>query len=123
MKTRIVLLVAAIAALLLLENESATSQARVGVHIGIPLPAGVVVMNRAPYPGAVWVPGHWVGDQYAGENVWVEGGWIASNPTPVWREREFRHIPHGVAKGWWRKHGGELMRGSYGDRHVEREYR
>jgi hypothetical protein len=119
MKTRVVFVVTALAALLLLGNEPATSQVRVGVHIGIPMPAGVVVMHRAPYPGAVWVPGHWAWDEYSGRDIWIVGRWIASAPFPVWRERV--HFPHGVAKGWWRKHGGEWRRDSYRDRYEERE--
>jgi hypothetical protein len=119
MKTRVVQTVVATAALLLLGVTPAKSQVRIGVHIGIPIPADVVVMNRAPYPDAVLVPGHWVWDEYAGENVWVEGRWIASIHAPVWRERA--HIPHGVAKGWWKKHGGEWRRDSYRERYEERE--
>lgn len=121
MKTRAVVPVAATVALLLLGVTPAKSQVRIGVHIGIPIPADVVVMSRTPYPGAVWVPGHWVWDEYAGENAWVEGRWIATNSPPVFRERKLRHIPHGLAKGWWRKHGGEGRRDSYRERYEERE--
>ncbi len=98
--------------LMLLGSASTTAQVRIGfgVHIGVPPPPGGFVdlaVGPAPYPGAVWVRGCWTWNRYERRNVWIPGHWIARRYGPAYHERYYRHVPHGVARGWWRKHGGE----------------
>jgi hypothetical protein len=43
--------------------------------VGImPPPRAEVIMER-PYPGAVWVPGHWYRHWWGGHWVWAHGYW------------------------------------------------
>ncbi len=53
-------------------------------------PQRVEVIPAAPYPGAVWVPGHWQLRRHRREYVWVPGHWrgvaavmVPAAPAPV----------------------------------------
>ncbi len=123
MKGRFAALAIALGAMVFIGSTASDAQVRIGfgVHINVPPPrGGYEVVVEPPYPDAVWVRGCWSWNDYDRRNVWVPGHWVARYHSPLYRERVYRHVPHGVAKGWWRKHGGE-GRGHYG--RGERRYR
>lgn len=115
----------ALGAMMFLGLAAARSQVRVsfGIHVDVPPPPNgyVEVMAEPPYPDAVWVRGCWSWNRYEQQNIWIPGHWAARHYGPVYREREFRHVPHGVAKGWWKKHGGG-WKGEYGRGHGRYRY-
>ncbi len=75
----------------------ASGEAELNVAVPPP-PARVEVVGVAPFPGAVWIRGHWIrrGDDW----VWIKGYW-ARRPVPY-----ARWIPgHWVLRGWgWHRH-------------------
>lgn len=92
----------------ILVTAAASAQVSVsfGIHTGFRTPAvhsEVIIADGTPT--AVWIGGHWVWSDYAGRNVWIAGHWVIPHSEPVYREHRVRHIPRGVAKGWWKKHG------------------
>ncbi len=115
MKTRLAAVGLALGAVLLLGLTSASSQVRFGfgIHIGAPPPpvGYTEVIVERPYPGAVWVRGCWSWNGYEHRRIWIPGHWASRHYGPIYRERAYRHVPHGVARGWWRKHGGEWRDG------------
>jgi hypothetical protein len=106
MKTGFVVLI--LAALGLVLASPATAQVRIGVGINVSAPLHrhhAEYLAVPPYPGAVWVRGHWSWNAYLGRSIWIAGHWVKVHPRPLFREPKFRAAPHGVAKGWWKKHG------------------
>jgi len=60
---------------LLLLLTAAIMLSGVSCVVGVmPPPRREVVMER-PFPGAVWVPGHWHWRWWTGSYVWVRGHW------------------------------------------------
>lgn len=103
----------AVATLGFLGTAEASGQVSIGlgVHVNIPpLPPHRNVFVARPSPHAVWIEGYWARNSYTGQHVWIAGHWTIRHPQPVYREHRLRHIPQGVAKGWWKKH-----RYDYGD--------
>jgi hypothetical protein len=100
MKTRLIV------ALCLIEASPAASQVRIGFQLGSPPPPPYTeVVVVPPFSGAVWIGGQWIWDEYDGRYTWTEGHWVGKHPPQVWRGKAWKHIPNGVAKGWWKKHG------------------
>ena len=115
MKTRIAVLALAIAALGLVGASHSDAQVRIGIGIAFNVPPPppaprYEVMVVAPFRDAVWVGGYWSWNDYAGRYVWISGHWVSRYPQPVYRDVKVRHVPHGVAKGWWKNHGYEYGR-------------
>lgn len=115
MKYRFVVLAIALGAMMFLGSTSAPAQVRfgLGIQVNVPPPPGGFedVVVYPSYPGAVWVRGCWTWNSYERRNVWIPGHWMTRYHSPVYRERAYTHVPHGVARGWWRKHGGEVREG------------
>ncbi len=114
MKTRLVAVAFALGSLLVLGLTTASAQVRFGfgIHIGTPPPpVGYDVVVAAPYPDAMWVRGCWSWNYYEHRRIWVSGHWAPRHYGPVYRERAYRHVPHGVARGWWRNHDREWREG------------
>jgi hypothetical protein len=106
-------------ALGLVAASPAAAQPRIGVgiHITVPLPplpreSYREEMVAPPFRGAVLVRGHWSWDEYAGRYIWISAHWVTRGAQPVYVQVKPRHIPNGVAKGWWKKHG-RLYAGPY----------
>jgi len=107
MRTRIVALALAVATLASIGTSRSDAQVRIGIQFNVPPPPRYEIAVEAPFRDAVWVRGCWSWDDYVGRYVWISGHWVAQ---PVYREVRFRHVPNGVAKGWWKKHGGSGRR-------------
>jgi hypothetical protein len=110
MKTRFAVIAVAFAAILLLGQASAEAQVRIGLAVQFnappPSPRWEADLGvDGPAPDAVWVRGHWSWDGYAGRYVWISGHRVGRHLHPGYHERKLRHIPHGVARGWWKKQG------------------
>ena len=85
-----------LAGLLVLGTTSAFAGVNVGVHLGIGLPAPIIVRQAPPRratevivatpgPGYVWVAGHYSWRE--GNWVWVPGAWVTPpQPGTVWVE-------------------------------------
>ncbi len=115
MKTRLAAVGIALGTVLMLGLTTASAQVRFGfgIHVGTPVPpvGYTEVIVGPPYPDAVWVRGCWSWNGYEQRRIWVPGHWASRHYGPVYRERFYRHVPHGVARGWWRKHGGDGREG------------
>jgi len=106
MKTGFVVFSLVALGLILASPAAAQVRIGVGIHVSAPLHRHYAEnLAVPPYPGAVWVRGHWAWNRYLGRSIWISGHWVDVRPRPLFREPEFRHVPHGVAKGWWKKHG------------------
>jgi hypothetical protein len=110
MKTLSIVLM--LVALGLVAASPAAAQLRIGIGIQVavpllPLPPEYYreAMVAPPFRGAVLVRGHWSWDNYAGRYIWISARWVARGAQPVYVQVKPRHIPSGVAKGWWKKHG------------------
>ncbi len=118
MKTRLFVLALGVGALAAFVTPRAESQVRVGIHFVVPLPpVHREAVPPSPFRDAVWVRGYWSWDDYAGRYIWIAGHWEAPPPPPVYCAPavKYRHVPNGVAKGWWKKHGGEVYSRDYRD--------
>ena len=89
-------------------SSQAEAQIRIGIQVLVPPPpVHREIVVPPPCTDAVWVRGYWSWNDYSGRYVWIAGHWEERHPQPVYYEREpkLRHVPNGVAKGWWKKHG------------------
>jgi hypothetical protein len=70
---------------------------------GPPPAERVEVVGVAPYPGAVWVRGHWRWNGYA--HVWVAGHWQRPRAGYVWEPAHWVAGPGGwrFVPGHWRR--------------------
>ncbi len=101
-------LIALVLGLLLATAGNAQVRVGFGIEIGVPIPVHVDLMVTPPFAGAVWVKGYWVWDEFAGRNVWVRGHWVRERHPVLYHGKMVRHVPNGVAKGWWKKHGRQF---------------
>jgi hypothetical protein len=91
-------------------TTSATVVAQPGLVYQAPPPPRSVYVQPAPYPGAVWVEGHWEwnGVQY----VWVDGFWTEPRPgyvyvQPRWERRGGGYVY--IDGGWAPAGGGAVV--------------
>ena len=80
-----------------------------GVHVGFPVPPAPAyypeVVGIAPYPGAVWMRGHWLWRPYARRYAWIGGYWNSPHPRYGYWHPGFGYRGREVARGGWDGHG------------------
>ena len=92
----------------------------VGIRIGVPPPARVVVRPVAPGPGYFWVDGYWFPDH--GHYRWHDGYWT----RPPYEGAHWvgpRHENGLYFNGYWEGSRGRVEHNHKWDRGRDRDYR
>lgn len=101
---KMMLACAAFASGMLWLPETSVAQIRVHVRIGPPPPPRVVVVKqRSPRKGKVWVSGHW---RWNGRrHVWHDGRYVAHRRGFVWVDGYWARDRRGWywVEGYWRR--------------------
>ena len=106
-------------ALMLLGGSAAHAQVAVGIRIGPPPPARVVVVPASPGPDFVWVEGYWY--PIDGHYRWHRGYWTRP-PYPGARWVVPRHEGGFYYHGYWDGDHGRFEHRHGWDRDHDRDH-